>query len=45
MLSETYPNGAAADIGTSNFLEMYLISVSGGHVKRGIATEITIRYK
>lgn len=43
MLSETYPNGAAADLGTTNFFELYLISVMEGHDKRGIGMELTKR--
>lgn len=43
MLSETNPNGAAADLGTSNFFEMYLISVMDGYDKRGIGMELTQR--
>lgn len=43
MLSETCPDGAAADHGTFNFFEIYLINVSGDHVKKGIGTKMVKR--
>lgn len=43
-MKQAYPDGMDVEVGTKKYLEISLLGVSDGYGKRGIATQLCLKY-